>query len=504
MSEENDVPEEAGLSTEVGDEATESSPEMDDDELVLKEDAYYISLHLYDQDKLRELIINRGKRIGSSEVWADNVNKLGSYDHVLATRVKDTEMSDEEVRMQEAIEKIEDKSKFTTYLADENGKPILAVSNRKFKPSQKGKSLKGKDAVMAVMQAGTSGSQKKIGLYNSGFHVDIANPPLAEIDKFITMARSDAKEYGRIFGSVYFLMEDALIKRAWLDVYLNQIAKSSLKNWNSKEVMLRSIKLPDLHHLIWGFANYLYPEGFDNFRHACTNIDAGCTHTEVGTVDLIKMCRHNYSLMNSDAVAHMAKSQSDGVITSDDLQTYQKYLGFDGSAEENRNTIRVGRRGFVLKVPSLYDYITSSDRFIALLRADMYSNDLNQAMNASYSRAYRQLAPWIKEIVIYDSEDENAEIINKVTVAIDIEDSMNYIQTEDVDLVIYKEIEKYINEVQISHVCYPIYPCPKCGHVPSDVPSGFMTVDPLRTFFTLSVCRSRVGYIKRESHLNKD
>jgi hypothetical protein len=52
-----------------------------------------------------------------------------------------------------------------------------------------------------------------------------------------------------------------------------------------------------------------------------------------------------------------------------------------------------------------------------------------------------------------------------------------------------EDINNFILESAVSHICYPVFPCPSCGHVPSNAHNGFIAFDVEQYFFTQSAMK---------------
>ena len=417
---------------------------------------------------------SRSKLLGTEE-FQSRVEIVGSYENLLSQAIN--EYSGEAQRVLSAINAIEDKTEFDNKLI-RDGKTILTSVLTPRRPSGNGKMLTGRQA--RIEFAIKSGQVKRIPLYNSGFTVDIEAAQLSDLNNFFNRAFDETNTYGRELGAAFFYYNDLLIKEAVVDLIIPQIIGSSLKGWNKENVLLTNIKLSSLKVILNGLAALMFPEGFE-YTHVCPNPSGECTHVEKTLIDITKLFRHNFMKLPEENI-DMIRNQVD--ITHEKLTEYHNSLNF-------KKSVRYGNIEFILRDPSLYDYLSYGKKFnTELLKGNLTDNvksiNPEEALMFSY---YKIFVPYIKSVALYDSD-------NKIDIITDDEETITHqlsiLQKNDKDRTFIADIEKYINDCEITQICYPAMPCPKCNYMPQ-TGGGYYTVDPINTFFTQSLKKLTLG-----------
>lgn len=416
-------------------------------------------------DTLTTILEKRLAILGSDE-FTSCIEKPGTYENIVAQAIN--EYSVEAERILQAIEQLEDKSLFDNkYIKD--GKTILSSVMTPRRASGNGRVVTGQDA--RIEFAIKSGQVKRIPLFNSGFYLDIEAPNLLVLNDFFNEAHSETNQYGREFGASFFFFNDLLIKDAFIKLIMPLIMGSSLKNWNRGGNLLRNIKIVDLKTILTGIAALMFPDGF-NFTHACTNPDGTCTHVEEMLIDITKLLRHNFMKLSDEKIEHM---------TVHSEVTYEKIIAYQKSLDVTK-TLNYGNMEFELKIPSLEEYLVFGKKFNANLLKSNFADstaDVYQALVFAYYQIY---TPFIQTITLYDNNGNKDISTSDPDV---IAHQLSRFQEIDTKRQFVEDMKKYIADSEITQICYPAAPCPKCGYL--DEKNGYFTVDPEHAFFILSL-----------------
>lgn len=433
------------------------------------------------EEALLKIIEKRILDVGPS-TYQTEAGELGTFANVQA--LQHANRSTEADRVHAALNAITDKSQLLAKLTGMKGdKEVRILGPASPKPNFGGADnpLSGTDALIAFKQGRNRNSVGRFPLYNSGFHVDMVSPARSEINSFITQTRVDVATYGRLMGSHFYLFADALIKEVCIRFIMSCIKNSTLRGWDKRNVFLENVSLHDFDVLLWAMACLMYPNGYNDFRSACTGDK--CSHVETGTIDLFKLALTDFSRLNKNAIMHLVSNTAKDSVGASEIMTYHKELGLS-------KEVRVKNIGISLAVPSLARYFSASQRFMSLMIDQIYSEAPEATTMFAAYRLYRQTAPYIKELRLY--EDETSDNVLTATSDIEaIEAILDDIQTDDEDNSgkLFAAITDFINTTKLTHLAIPAYECPACGTM-QQTQSGYLTLDPLRVFFMMCIQKS--------------
>lgn len=430
------------------------------------EDELRVFFHAVGYDDLVKLLEARETILGDAELKAQ-IDTAGSYENLLAQAIND--YSAEAYRVLTAINAIENKSLFDSKLI-RNGKTVLTSFLTPKRPSGNGKLVTGREA--RIEFAIRAGEAARLPLLNSGFTLDLEAVTPADLNIFFNRAHDEINKYGRQFGANFFFFNDLLIKEAVIDLILGQVLNSSLNNWNKPNILLRNIKLNDLKVILNALAALMHQDGF-NFTHICPNPSGECTHKEETLIDITKLFRHDYSKMSDFNIEQIMERN----VTHEKVQAYQDALLC------TKSNFRIGKFGFELKNPSLFEYLEFGRKFNADLTKGTFGDVTIDPHQALVYSLYKIYTPYIQSLSIYD-RDGNVDV---VTQDLDtIAHRLSVLQKDDRDGEFIKKMDAYIASSEITHICYPAVACPECNYLPT-AGGGYYTVDPESSFFTESL-----------------
>ena len=475
-------PEEEGMVLE---EAATAAAEPAPKPRALPADSLLILFYGEDEQQTIDAIKKRSAFLGGDEAMeAQATEEPNGYDHLLYQSVLP---NPEAKATQDRIKQILDAGgQLRQALKGEDGTTILGTLYTKPKPPSSPLRVSGKEGIAAFRQHSKRGSLRRIPLYNSGFYIDLVGPSAPDLNNFIEQSDVSADEFGRMMGAIFYTHLDHYLKEAAFRLFRPLITYASITNWDNRNVLGNNIRLEDYDVILMAVAALMYPQGFKAFRHVCHNTPH-CSHVTQANVDLTKMVYTDFSKLNKDAIAHMRKAATQEV-TAQEVADYQKLIPFvEGSLDNpaaTQNVVRWGRYGFVLQSPNYQGYISAGARYLEVIVDGINRTDAEAVHQAVRYRVLRQMAPWIAEIRAYASEAPDAKLELSTSDPATVADLLDDIQTEDYDDQVFALIDKHIDGHKISHVGYPVFDCPACGHKPN-IPSGFFTVEPMETFFTM-------------------
>lgn len=440
----------------------------DEDEIVSEvvEDKFRTFIESVSLKEMEDILIRRRDILGENK-FKTAVGESGSYENIASTLLG--EHSAEADRERDSIESIVDKSLFSTKLIHD-GKTILGnqIPNR---DPGRGKLVSGADAKSAV--AIREGRMKRVNLYNSGFIIDINQPNLSELNLFFNRAQDLTNSYGRQFGCYFFYYNGLIIEEALVELIQPLIRNSTLHNWNRGKTLLSNIKHNDLRVILNALGALMFKDGF-KFTHVCSNPTGTCTHHEELLIDINKLTHHDFRKLSDANITHMSRRIE---ATQSTLADYHKGLGFVG------REIRHGQFGFILQVPSILDHLEYGQVFNSALLSNTFVNNPSETERSLLFAHNRILTPYVSKLVIYE---DNGDVDVITTDREVIADTLAHIQESDTEFSVNRAFDDYIRDTEISHICYPAPVCPACGHTPA---SGYITVDPVRTFFIQSIMK---------------
>jgi hypothetical protein len=422
--------------------------------------------------ELGNIITRHEGEIGAS-AFAEAAKIPESYEDIISSSYIGSSV--EATRANDSIAAVADKTLLSDKLVDAAGNTILTSRSLKKPTSANGAEVAGNAALFEFARRRGTRPIRSIPLYNSGFHINIMAPNLAHLHKFYSDASENTGEYGRRFGIYFYLYGDLNLKRSVVnELFIPLICGSNLSNWNRSNVLMENISIHDYKVILWYLACMMYPEGFDKFTHVCRS--EKCNHVTIDKIDLNKFVIHNYSLLPEYCIKQMADSTVE--ITTDKLKKYKEELKFN-------KTLKLKHYGLNVHIPSIYNHIVYGNQYNGELTELISTNNNARLQDQIGYEYYRSFTPWVDELIAYN-EDGTVDIKTSDSAVISRE--LAYIQAEDTDYVIKAQIENFINDTEITHIGYPVFKCPACNHTPV-IQSGFFTVDPLSTFFTLAVHR---------------
>lgn len=446
-----------------------------------------VTLLGYTEKQLSDLVQGRVDLVGQAPFILQARDNPGSYDNLIWFSALNTgsEIAREETALSNLTE--EEKKTFDYRLmTDDKSRVLLGPGIVGALKHLGNKQVSGRDGAYQLL--GTrSGRFRRFLLYNSGFSVDLRAPTIDELGTMLRNSRLDLDQFGRQWGAPFYMYYSFILMQNFADLLMGLITTATVSNFAKPGVVLNALKLPDVNPLFTYVASLMYPKGYEGFKHFCSrprdsDYPNGCAHVESLTIDPMKLSKHKFACMSTEAVDHMAHSRSpDARFTKAQLDKYHEHLGFEGKE------IRFDDFTFTLTIPSLADYLLCGQQFMKELTAEININDGDAVRDTISNRELRMYLPWIQRI---SALSEDGEVLGFV----EDPDGKTVILDQVMDNPEYKtglrdKLIAYINDTQMTHIGYPVFSCPRCGYK-ADIPSGFFTVDAISTFFTVLLKKS--------------
>lgn len=350
-----------------------------------------------------------------------------------------------------------------------------------------GETVSGEKALMLFTNELKLGANIQVPLWHTGIWVSIKAPSEASLLELDRRISEEKITLGRLSSGMIFSNSSIYTVMHVVDFTLKHVYDSSIKNINP-ENLKSTIKIQDIHTLIWGLMVAIEPNGYD-YARACTTNPAVCQHIVEGTVDLKKIHWVDRESLTEWQKRLMSK-RSDKVTTAD-LKRY---------AEEH---IRGGTRRisivdpdvekefyFDLHSPSIANFETSGHQWVdGIIRTMEESLGVNlqgrERDNYLLSQArvstLNQYAHYIKSISLNNITVDDPDTIIELLATLS---SKDYIVEQ-----LFEGIGKYIDDSMIALVAIPKYVCPNCGGEQTSLLNNsnlnLLPIDPVTTFFTL-------------------
>ena len=337
------------------------------------------------------------------------------------------------------------------------------------------KRVSGRAARLAVMSR--LRGLKRVHLLNSGFYIDLRPPTLLELSEFYNSVDEAYKEYGRILGGHFYIIQDIYIKERLTELLPSFVENSNLENWDEGDTLLNHISFLDYDTCVWGLSTLMYSKGI-KLKLQCSNEECDYHTTDV-TVDL-----NNLRMNLTDKIPEKAlKFLMDNRIKSEeDVIDYQKdLLGFNDNVLDDLNGVDIK---YNFKVPTINDYLEFGLSLISEL-TEVVTGDFTienvEARNSFTYSSYQMFQPWIDSIEFYDEDGELDILIDD---PIGISDTLQLAQQDSLKL--RSALLEYMSNCKLTYMCYTTMKCPLCGRVPDKTVNDYLPVDPQQLFFFLT------------------
>lgn len=359
--------------------------------------------------------------------------------------------------------------------------------------------LSGAEGLLAFTSL--TGGVRRARLYNTGIYLSFRNIPLINLHQFFNEFNEQDYEFGKQFGAFYYMFADLYIRKYIIEHLLPlALCGSNYAHWRDMDRLLGVVSVQDFDVIMWTLGVMMHPNGID-VGFVCANDQ--CRHVEQQHADLSKLRLNNLNLINDDMLEFLKNKSS--WIYDEDLVKYREMSRFNKKIEFSYMMGDTERKWRInMKQATMRDYIQVGDDYITELRKNCdpkSRQDVNMYMMYNSNRA---LKPWIDsvELIVDDPDsgkektfilknDNSAENNQAIFMLLD------EFQANSSDFS--KLVEDYILDTRITHICFYMPKCPKCGKEPTTSYRGYLPYDPMRSFFILARTKLLQGASRRDS-----
>lgn len=350
----------------------------------------------------------------------------------------------------------------------------LSAARPKWRELDEGTKLVGERAILRIRAIAGIGGLIQVPLWHSGFWVTLKTPTEAAMLELERRILEEKILLGRRTGGAVFSNYSVYQAHHIVQLILDHVYDSTLQN---RADILNKIQVHDLHHLVWGLANAIWPNGFPYSRAIFTPGEEG-ERTVREHLNLGKLQWTDTTALTPWQVSHMSMrnpaSHSDA-----DIARYQKEFAHRGRRVELAPKIAV-----MLRVPTLSDYLDAGQRWVDSLvklvddafglEQDPEARNKHILDNASATNI-RQHCHFVEQILL-----ENSVIDDSVT----MESALDEIGTVRGVREAYEAgIQKFIEDTTISLIATPTVDRSEEGKF--DRYPHLLPLDTMSTFFTL-------------------
>ena len=449
-------------------------------------------LYGYPEKTMLDMWNARKAAIGDEAATAA-VQRAGTYENFIAQIADNARKNMSAYLTNAVIDRLTDEERqmlAPRYIDEAHKIKVGSAPQRRLAPPTETQELKGTEGFLRMMMD-SANAIRRVTLLNSGFYIDIRAPVKEQLHDLVVRMDLTIQEYGRWAGVYYFIYADIELKRLVAELLLSCVVSTNLRDGKNPAVMMEHFKLPDLLPAIMQLAHLMYPDGYPNFQHICTNTE--CRHTSAHTVDLSKFVLHNFSRIPATALQKMSlpypgSGVGSNQVTGDRLKAYGAELGLS-------KKLTFGKYTFTMKVPSLADYFNYGDQFNIRLMEVHQASSSEEIVDGVEARMASIFTPWIERVEVHDdtvSDGNDRRVTMTSQDPTTITPLLNYLQSDsdgvNANRAFVKALTEYAADTQLSLVCTPAMPCPTCGTVPT-TENGFFTVDPISCFFMMCLSK---------------
>jgi hypothetical protein len=412
------------------------------------------------ENRILSLIKNRDLFKVASE-------KTGTLENTLM-RMVDV-FSDQFSLLNNVLEKVADKLKDSV---DDKEKGIsIKDSYPNLTKDFEGKEISGKDAKIYILA--NKRNVKRIKLLNSGFYVLIQSPTLTDLTIMYNKISDQLGEYGRLFGTYFYLYSDLTIKEVIIEFICKLIISSNLKGWQKGNNLTKHISIHDYPILLHGLASLMFKDGY-KFKYQCPNDN----YSETTDIDLNTLKYYNFNKISEDSLKFLSSSD---LKSSKEVFSYQKSLDLT-------EKIKVGQYLFTMKVPSIDEYLKYGDSYNADLMEMVQNGNTENIQDYLRFSYFKLFTPWISTIAVLKEDDSVNFRVSDIDSKCLILDELQLSNAGKLDDIIDPIVE-FIKETMLTHIVIPVNECPTCGKLPKSAINGFFPIDMQETFFSMSTMR---------------
>lgn len=346
--------------------------------------------------------------------------------------------------------------------------------------------LKGDLALIKLAKHLGMGDIFKVPLIHSGIWVTLKPPTELDLIEFYNNFFKNKIQVGRLTSGVTLSNFSVIFNNELINFICDHIHSINYSDID-KDNIRKYIKITDLPLLVWGFANTIFPTGFD-YSRSCLNEE--CDYVAHGKINLSKLLWVDNTAL-TETQKNILSVQKPNNYTID---AYNKYQLEHKTTKAN---IKIGETdiSLTLKVPTLDEYFDDGLNWVYALDTainKLITTDLSEKQRVAVieevikTSSIRQYSHFIESIEFDDNLITDKETLRK-TLELLSSDENFAVET-------IQEISKFIDKVTLAMIGIPTYNCPNCGQEQKaeDVSPNFTDIIPLdvsNVFFTLITIR---------------
>ncbi len=364
------------------------------------------------------------------------------------------------------------------------GSPFGAGRRNLGKPGSWVASAGGDLAGYRIQNAVGKGFNIDVPLWASGFWVSLRPASSAELADLHTEITKDKEKFGRATAGSIFSNATVFTTIRIINFIIDHIHETNFHS-QSREDLLKAIKVPDLNALFTYMAATQWQDGFP-YKRICNASPGECNHEREAMLMLSSLVVTDFDLISEDQMRHMAD-----IKKRQNQESVDKYLaGFSHLTESEYIHIN-DTLSIRLQLPAMEDYrvsgydwingiINQVDRSLSVRLDERDRN--NYIQNQSKLTKLRLYAHWIAAFCVNGEEETSREVIEKQLILFSTDP---VISTK-----ILEGIIKYIEASTLSVVAVAKEACDVCkkDYVSSEELKKYpelTALDPVSTFFTL-------------------
>ena len=359
-----------------------------------------------------------------------------------------------------------------------------------------GNVISGEKALMKATHVLGLGSIVQIPLWHTGIWLSIKAPQDAALFELERTIANEKITLGRYTSGMVFSNTSVYTVSHVINFIFNHVYDGTLKSINSDNLK-KTIKITDLHTLVWGMACAIYPNGYP-YSRACTVNPSNCQHVVHGDLNLTKLSWTDNNALTDVQRRHMTKRNEK--FSKEDLKKYQD----EHSRGATQKVELTENLSVYLDVPTLFQYEQSGfnwvDNIVKLLDGSLAvslkgEQRDNYIIDQGRLTALRQYAHWVSKIEIGEDYVEDHETIEQLLGTISSD--------ENISNKFFDAIGNYIDNSMLSVIAIPKYACPACSglqeaDIYKNINPYLLPLDVIRVFFTLRDQRIYKALIRKQ------
>lgn len=346
----------------------------------------------------------------------------------------------------------------------------------------------GNTAQLLLEQIRGIGQTVTVPLIHSGIWLTVKSSKLSALVQLDTKLANAKVALGRSSRGYAFSNDGVITHESLFDFFLAHVVDCNVENW-TPEILSTLIKAPDLPTIAQAMGVTMYPKGFP-YAQACTIEADKCNHITRAKLNLTKMFWVDNNRLSPAQKARIADRRSR--FTPSVVREYQ-----DTWPEFKSSVIDLGPVRLLLKVPTMQEHLDSGHAWIndiETMTEEAFGHSLigdardQYMLNQGQATRLCAFSHWVKEIQmdVVSGDDVSMKTVNDADT---IRNLLRDLSSEaDSRNAIIDGVMTYINDMTVSIIAIPNYPCELCKKWQRNETGPFKALipfDAINTFFSL-------------------